>query len=56
MRDKVKVLDEMMTEICDKLCRYPRTIKKQEDLDSICDGCPASKYIDEILNMEVSNE
>lgn len=28
--------------VCDKLCRYPREVMEQEELDEICEGCPVS--------------
>ena len=34
--------EDMAAHICDKLCRHPREITEQEELDEICEECPVS--------------
>lgn len=35
--------EDTATHICDKLCRYPREVMEQEELDEICERCPVSR-------------
>lgn len=34
--------EDAAAHVCDKLCRYPREIMDQEELDEICEGCLVS--------------
>lgn len=35
-------LENVAAHVCDKLCRHPREVMEQEELDEICEGCPVS--------------
>lgn len=45
-----KITDSMMEYTCDYLCRFPKDIKNQEELDNICDECKMGKHVCDILN------
>lgn len=45
-----KIVTAMAEHICDHLCRFPREISDQEELDNICVGCGMAQYICNILN------
>ena len=40
--------EDMAAHICDKLCRHPREIAVQEDLDAICENCLINACVDRI--------
>ena len=42
-------LEDVVTHVCDKLCRYPREITGQEERDEICERCPVSACVGRIL-------
>lgn len=42
LKDLQYKAEDTAAHICDKLCRYPREIMEQEELDEICEGCPVS--------------
>lgn len=37
-------VEDKVAYICDKLCRYPREITEQEELDEVCEECPVNAY------------
>lgn len=37
---------DLIEDVCDNYCRYGIAPLTQEELDSICDGCPLSKLHD----------
>ena len=41
-------LTDMAVQACDKLCRHPREIAVQEDLDAICENCLINACVDRI--------
>lgn len=41
-------LTDMAVQACDKLCRHPREIAVQEDLDAICENCLINASVDRI--------
>ncbi len=45
-------LTGMAVQACDKLCRYPREIVDQEDLDAICENCQINVCVDRIYVTE----
>ena len=44
--------EDMAAHVCDKLCRYPREMTKQEELDAACEGCPLNAYVKHVLDMD----
>lgn len=44
--------EDMAAYICDKLCRHPREITEQEELDAVCRSCPVDVYVKRILGMD----
>lgn len=38
-----QILDEVVYEICDKYCRFPRELKDDEELYGYCERCPLNK-------------
>ncbi|MDD3404096.1 MAG: hypothetical protein PHQ72_12200 [Hespellia sp.] len=40
-----KLAAEVMEVLCDKYCKYPDTVKEQEELEQICDKCRVGKLI-----------
>ncbi len=43
--------EDMAAHICDKLCRRPREIRKQEEQDAVCKSCPLNAYVKHVLEM-----
>ena len=41
-------LDDMAVQTCDRLCRHPREIVDQEELDAICEKCPVKVCVERI--------
>lgn len=41
---------EMMEYICDNLCRHPREVEDQDELDDICAECEMGQFVCDILN------
>ena len=39
-------LEEITGEFCDKYCKYPLVCTKQEQLDTVCEGCPMNELLD----------
>ncbi len=39
---------DMAAYVCDELCRHPREITEQEELDKICGRCPLDAYVGHI--------
>lgn len=37
--------EDMAAYVCDKLCRYPREMADQEELDKACEGCLLNAYV-----------
>ena len=33
-------VDELLSLVCDELCRYPREITDRDELDDECESCP----------------
>lgn len=44
--------EDMAAHVCDKLCRHPREITEQEELDAVCRSCPVDAYVKRVLGME----
>ncbi len=42
--------EDMAAHVCDKLCRHPREITEQEELDAVCKGCPVDVYVKRVLD------
>ena len=42
---------DMAAQVCDELCRHPREITEQEELDRICKGCPVEVYAKCVLDV-----
>lgn len=40
--------EDMAAHVCDELCRHPREITDQEELDKICGRCPLDAYVGHI--------
>lgn len=45
-----KITTEMAQHICDNLCRFPKEIHDQEQLDAHCCDCKMGEYLCHILN------
>lgn len=45
-----KITTEMAEHICDNLCRFPREVSEQDELDEICCECEMGRFICNILN------
>lgn len=43
-------LEDVAAYVCDKLCRHPREITEQEELDAICEGCPISAWAGALMD------
>lgn len=43
--------EDMAAHVCDKLCRHPREITEQEELDAVCKSCPLDVYVKRVSNM-----
>lgn len=43
LKDMQYKAEDAAAHVCDKLCRYPREIMEQEELDEICERCPVSE-------------
>ncbi len=43
-------LEDMAAHVCDKLCRHPREITEQEELDTVCRSCPVDAYVKRVLD------
>jgi len=52
MDELLKILESMMEYICESLCRYPKEVTDQEELDEICGSCEMNGHTSDILNME----
>lgn len=48
LKDWQHELTDMAVQACDKLCRHPREIAVQEDLDAICENCLINACVDRI--------
>ncbi|WP_367569330.1 hypothetical protein [Lacrimispora sp.] len=48
--EMLNILTPMMEYVCDHLCRFPKEISDQEELDRICDGCQMGQYVCDTLN------
>lgn len=40
-----KIMEEVVTEMCDKYCKYPESVKEEDELYEICEKCPLNKLI-----------
>lgn len=49
-------LNDAVTHVCDKLCRHPREIAEQEELDRVCESCPISVCAGQILKKLAKSE
>lgn len=50
-------LDDVATQVCDELCRHPREITEQEELEGVCENCPINVCVGRILSWkEAQNE
>ncbi len=38
--------EKLLVAICDKLCRFPREIHDQDELDEICENCSLCEVLD----------
>lgn len=47
---------DLIEDVCDNYCRHTIAPLTQEELDSICDGCPLNKLHDLIYKGEKANE
>ena len=45
-----KIVAPMMEHVRDHLCRFPKEISDQEEMDRICGGCEMGQYVCDILN------
>lgn len=45
-----KITTEMAEHICDNICRFPREVEEQDELDEICCECEIGRFICNILN------
>lgn len=45
-----KIITPMVEHVCDHLCRFPREISDQEEMDRICGGCEMGQHLCNILN------
>lgn len=52
MKDLNIITTEMMEHICDNLCRHPRDVEDQEELECICAECKMGQFICDIINEE----
>lgn len=48
--EMLKIVTLMMEHVCDHLCRFPRKIGDQEELDKVCGCCQMGDHICNILN------
>lgn len=48
--EMLNIITPMMEHVCDKLCRFPKEVADQEELDIVCDGCEMGKHVCNILN------
>ena len=39
-------LEKITEKFCDKYCKYPYVIKKQDELDDICENCPMNELFE----------
>ncbi|MEY8357049.1 hypothetical protein AALB39_27410 [Lachnospiraceae bacterium 54-53] len=44
------IITPMVEHVCDHLCRFPREISDQEEIDRICGGCEMGQHLCNILN------
>lgn len=51
-----KITAEMMSHICDELCRHPRYALDQEELDESCANCRLNGFICRIRNTYTRRE
>ena len=42
--------EAMAAQVCDELCRHPREITEQEELDAVCRSCPVEVYVKCVLD------
>ena len=47
---------DMAAYVCDELCRHPREITEQEELDEVCEGCPVEAYVKRVLDIDEEAE
>lgn len=45
LKDLQYKVEDVATQVCDKLCRHPREIAEQEELDKVCEECPVNTYV-----------
>lgn len=43
-------VEDMAAYVCDELCRHPREITEQEELDAVCRSCPVEVYVKRVLD------
>ncbi|MEY8357124.1 hypothetical protein AALB39_27795 [Lachnospiraceae bacterium 54-53] len=48
--EMLNIVTPMVEHVCDHLCRFPREISDQEELDRICGGCEMGQHLCNILN------
>lgn len=45
-------LTDMAEHVCDDLCHYRQEMTDQEELDSVCEGCPVSACLSRLIELE----
>ena len=56
MKNLNQITEEMMEHVCDKICRYPRTVNDQDELNYICAECKMELFVRDIINSEASTK